>query len=160
MIKIFATGGTIDKVYFDANSEFHVGEPGVINLLKEANTTLQISVESLMRKDSLELDDDDRATIAKAVSRCQDKHILITHGTDTMVETANALGEISDKTVVLTGAMQPALIKHTDATFNVGFAVAAVQLLPCGVFIAMNGQIFSPDQVHKNRQQQRFEAGS
>lgn len=158
MIKVFATGGTIDKVYFDANSEFQVGDPGVIELLKEANTTLAISVESLMRKDSLELTDSDRQQVREAVLNCQEKHILITHGTDTMVDTGQALAGIPDKTIVFTGAMQPARIKHSDAEFNLGFALAAVQLLPPGIYIAMNGQVFDPDHVHKNRQQLRFEA--
>jgi L-asparaginase len=158
MIKIFATGGTIDKVYFDANSEFQVGDPGVIELLKEANTTLDISVDSLMRKDSLEMTDDDRQQVREAVLNCEAKRILITHGTDTMVDTGKALDGIPDKTIVFTGAMQPARIKHSDAEFNVGFALAAVQLLPPGIYIAMNGQVFDPAHVHKNRKQLRFEA--
>jgi L-asparaginase len=104
-----------------------------------------------MKKDSLELTDADRTSVRDAVINCAAKHILITHGTDTMAKTAEALQDITDKTVVLTGAMQPARLRSTDAIFNVGFAVAAARMQPSGVYIAMNGQLFEAGQVRKDR---------
>lgn len=155
-LHIFTTGGTIDKVYFDALSEFQVGETALDAILREANVSLDYQITSLMRKDSLELTDADRAAIHRAVSTCEATNILITHGTDTMAQTASALSQIADKTVVLTGSMQPARLRSTDAIFNVGFAVAAAQLKPPGVYIAMNGQVFEAGHVHKDRAAGRF----
>jgi L-asparaginase len=156
-IKILTAGGTIDKIYFDANSEFKVGEPQIGDLLREANVGFDYSIESLMRKDSLEMTDSDRTHIRQAVEQCSAQRILITHGTDTMVETSRALGGVAGKVVVLTGSMQPARLRVSDAIFNIGFAIAALQQLDHGVYIAINGQIFDPQQVHKNWDQQRFE---
>lgn len=156
-MKIFTTGGTIDKIYFDANSEFQVGEPQIVRLLQEANVSFDYDVESLMRKDSLDMTDDDRALIARHVAATDDPRVLITHGTDTMVETARALMPIADKTIVLTGAMQPARLQSSDAVFNIGCAVAATQMLPPGVYIAMHGQVFDPASTRKNLSAQRFE---
>ncbi len=157
MIRILTTGGTIDKVYFDANSEYHVGEPQVTHILREAGVAVPFSCTVLLRKDSLELSDADRALIARTVAEVPEKKVLITHGTDTMVETARTLGDAGGKTVVLVGSLSPALHRSTDADFNVGFALAAVQTLPPGVWIAMNGQVFSPQHVRKNRDANRFE---
>ncbi len=157
MIKIFTTGGTIDKVYFDANSEFQVGDPQIVEFLKEANVTFTFAVESIFRKDSLELTDADRRLIRERISGEAGDRILVTHGTDTMVETARQLTDIPAKTIVLTGSIQPARLRHSDAEFNIGFAVAAVQLLPSGVYIAMNGCIFHPLAAIKNRSRNRFE---
>lgn len=156
-ITIFTTGGTIDKVYFDENSRFEIGSTQVGEILREAQAGIEHEIVSLMQKDSLELDDRDRAAIRDAVAGCSNDHILVTHGTDTMTETAAALAGIEGKTVVLTGALSPARFRSTDATFNVGMAVAALQILPPGVYIAMNGQIFSADEVRKNREANRFE---
>jgi L-asparaginase len=156
-IKVFTAGGTIDKIYFDANSQFKVGEPQIGDLLREANVGFDYSIESLMRKDSLEMTEADREYIRKAVDRCDDERILITHGTDTMAETSRALVGIEAKTVVLTGSMQPARLRVSDAIFNIGYAIAALQQLDHGVYIAINGQVFDPRHVHKNLQQQRFE---
>jgi L-asparaginase len=156
-IKVFTAGGTIDKIYFDANSQFKVGEPQIGDLLREANVGFEYSIESLMRKDSLEMNEADREYIRKAVDRCDDERILITHGTDTMAETSRALVGIEAKTVVLTGSMQPARLRVSDAIFNIGYAIAALQQLDHGVYIAINGQLFDPRHVHKNLQQQRFE---
>ncbi len=156
-IKIFTTGGTFDKIYFDAKSEFHIGEPMASALLEEANVTIDYEVESLLKKDSLEMDADDRELIRNAVAGVDNERILITHGTDSMVETAQALKDLSDKTIVLFGAMQPARMRYSDAMYNLGFACAAVQLLPPGVHLAMNGQVFDPRQVAKNRARSRFE---
>jgi L-asparaginase len=110
-----------------------------------------------MRKDSLEMTEADREYIRKAVDRCDDERILITHGTDTMAETSRALVGVEAKTVVLTGSMQPARLRVSDAIFNIGYAIAALQQLDHGVYIAINGQLFDPRHVHKNLQQQRFE---
>lgn len=156
MIEVFTTGGTIDKVYFDALSEFHVGPATLPDILAENNVHAPHRVTQLMRKDSLEITDADRAAIRAAVSASDAPHILITHGTDTMVESARALCGLTDKTIVLTGALQPAKIRNSDAEFNVGFAFAAVQTLPPGVYIAMNGQILNPLTTHKDRAAGRF----
>jgi L-asparaginase len=156
-LKILTTGGTFDKVYFDAKSEFHFGEPIVGELLREANVDFDYEVESLMQKDSLEISDADRSRVRDAVERAGEDRILIIHGTDSLVETARALRDIDAKTVVLFGAMQPARMRYSDAMYNLGFACAAVQLLPAGVHLAMNGRIFDPEQVIKNRTLGRFE---
>ncbi len=157
MIKIFTTGGTFDKVYFDALSEYKIGEPMVGSLLEEANVNFTYEIESLLKKDSLEVDDQDRDSIRNAVVQASESMILISHGTDTMVETARALQQVNGKTIVLFGAMQPARMRCSDAMFNLGVAIAAVQILPVGIYIAMNGQIFDPREVAKNRAQGRFE---
>ena len=157
-VKIFCTGGTIDKVYFDALSEYQIGDPVVKNILKEGLATFPFEVASLLKKDSLEITDEDRDIIYKAVEAETCKHILITHGTDTMIDTAKRLSAIKEKTIVLTGAMQPARFRNTDAIFNIGYAIASAQHLPPGIYLAMNGQIFTPDAVQKNRAAAQFEA--
>lgn len=157
MIQIFTTGGTIDKVYFDANSEFEVGHSLLPELLSESNIHEGYRLRELMRKDSLEMKDEDRQRVLTAARECDCARIVITHGTDTMADTAAVLASLKDKTIVLTGAMQPARMRRTDAVFNVGFAWAAVQLLPPGVYIAMNGEVFEAGAVRKNLQAQRFE---
>jgi len=157
-LHIFTTGGTIDKVYFDALSEFQVGETAMDAILREANIGFDYALTSLMKKDSLELTGADRALIARSVIGAEEPAILITHGTDTMVKSAQALGDVGEKTVVFTGAMQPASLRSTDAVFNIGFAVAATQLLPAGAYIAMNGRVFRPDAVVKDRAAQKFVA--
>lgn len=159
-IKIFTTGGTFDKLYFDAKSEFHIGEPTAASLLDEANVNFDYDIVSLMKKDSLDMNADDRELIRNAVASVDSDKVLITHGTDSMVETAQALLDMENKTVVLFGAMQPARMRYSDAMYNLGFACAAVQLLPRGVHLAMNGQVFDPRQVAKNRAQSRFEPSS
>lgn len=156
-IKIFTTGGTIDKIYFDAKSSYQIGDPQITHLLAESNITVDYSVESLMRKDSLELQEEDREQIVARVRTEEANRILITHGTDTMLETAAALLQVPEKTMVLTGAMQPARFHQTDAILNIGFALAAAELLPPGAYVAMNGQIFLPGQARKNVAAGRFE---
>ena len=155
-IHIFTTGGTIDKVYFDALSEFQVGETALDSILREANVAIDYDLTSLMKKDSLELTDLDRKAIHAAVSASPADMILITHGTDTMAQTARSLMNIEGKTIVLTGAMQPARLRSTDAIFNVGFALAAAQLQPAGVYIAMNGRVIPADRARKDRDAGRF----
>ena len=158
MITVLATGGTFDKVYFDALSEFSIGEPQATRILEEGNIREGFVVESVLKKDSLEITDADRLLLRETVSKNYSSKILITHGTDTMVDTAKVLAEtITDKTVVLLGAMQPARMRISDASFNLGFAFAAVQLLPPGIYIAMNGQVFPFDEVVKNREAGQFE---
>lgn len=156
LIKVFAAGGTIDKVYFDAKSEYQVGEPGVSAIFKIGGVTIPIEIESIIRKDSLDMTDEDRDLIRQRILACPHQHILITHGTDTMTVTAAALKGIP-KVIVLTGAMQPANFRDSDAIFNVGFALGAAQALPVGVYIAINGQIFDPERIKKNIQLNRFE---
>ncbi|GGC64179.1 asparaginase domain-containing protein [Marinobacter halophilus] len=157
MIQILTTGGTIDKVYFDANSRFEIGESLLPELLREANVHEGYEIRELMRKDSLELTDQDREKILEAAKASEHKRVLITHGTDTMAQTAQALKPLTDRTIVLTGAMQPARMRRTDAIFNIGFAWAAAQLLPPGVYIAMNGEVFEAGAVRKNLEAQKFE---
>ncbi len=156
MIDIFTTGGTIDKVYFDALSEYKIGATALPDMLAENNVFVAHRVTQLMRKDSLELTDADRAAIHDAVAASDADKILVTHGTDTMVQTAQILSDIAAKTIVLTGAMQPASLRNSDAEFNVGFALAATQTLPHGVYIAMNGEVFHPATTRKDRSAHRF----
>jgi L-asparaginase len=156
-IKFFATGGTIDKVYFDAKSEFEVGSPQVSELLNDANVTFEHEIESILRKDSLDMTDADRALVRDRIAADPATNIVVTHGTDTMIQTARALKGIPGKTIVLTGSMQPARLRITDAAFNLGTAVAAAQTLPPGVYIAMNGKIFDPETSRKNVASHRFE---
>lgn len=157
-LKIFTTGGTIDKIYFDANSAFSVGNSLIDELLNEANIKFPYEYVPLLSKDSLELTDEDRQLVRESVENCSASEILITHGTDTMVDTAKVLRGIEGKTIVFTGSMQPARLRHSDAIFNIGYAIAATQLLDAGVYIAMNGQVFDPLRTKKNLREQRFEA--
>jgi L-asparaginase len=156
-VKIFTTGGSLDKGYSTKESAFVVGEPGIGDVLREARVTFDYEVESLLKKDSLELTDEDRELISRKVRDDPADHILITHGTDTMALTGQRLSEIPGKTIVITGAMQPASFRHTDAHFNIGFALAALQTLPAGVYIAMNGAILDPHRARKNMDLDQFE---
>ena len=156
-VTIITTGGTIDKVYFDALSHYEVGTPVVTGILDEAGVAVPYTVEPLMKKDSLDLTDKDRQRIRVAVEEAPTTSVLVTHGTDTMVETAKALEGIDGKTVVLTGALKPARFRDTDAQFNVAAAFVAAQILPGGVWIVMNGRVFDPQHVRKNRDANRFE---
>lgn len=150
-IQFVTTGGTIDKIYFDALSRFEVGDSVVRHILAEARVSFDFEVVSLMQKDSLELTDDDRRLLRDYILSHPTHHFVVTHGTDTMTETALALQGLGDKTIVLTGALAPARFKTSDAVFNVGMAVAAVQVNPPGVYIAMNGRVFAAGTVVKNR---------
>ncbi|MDQ2070764.1 asparaginase domain-containing protein [Natronospira bacteriovora] len=156
-VRIITTGGTIDKIYFDARSEFEVGDPVIGTVLEEALVGLPWVIEPLMQKDSLEMSDQDRERIREAVHSSSERHILITHGTDTMSDTAAAIGDTCGKVVVLTGSLSPARFRSTDAIFNIGAAFAAVQALPPGTWVFMNGQVFPAGQVRKNRETNRFE---
>ena len=156
-INILACGGTIDKIYFDAKSDYQVGDPQILKVLRESNVNFDYDVQSILRKDSLEIDDEDRAKIRHAVETCDSNCILITHGTDTMIETAKYLSGMADRTIVLTGSMEPARIRDTDAVFNIGCAVAAVQALTPGVYVVMSGRIFDPYKSRKNIADRVFE---
>ena len=157
-ILVLTTGGTIDKHYFDALSEYQVVDSGIPALLKEARVALPFRIEEVCRKDSLELTDADRAEIARRVAAAPETRIVITHGTDTMTDTATALAEIAGKTIVLTGALSPARFAETDAPFNLGMAFACAQVAPPGVYIAMSGQVFNGLKVRKDRAAGRFVA--
>ncbi len=155
---IVTTGGTIDKVYFDDKSDFQVGEPQIGRILQELGVAFAFSVMPLMRKDSLHIDAADRELLRASIAGEAASHVLVTHGTDTMVETAVVLASIPGKTIVITGALNPARFRGSDAEFNVGTAVGAVQCLPAGVYIAMNGRVWDPRKVRKNVAANRFEA--
>ncbi len=157
-IKIISTGGTIDKIYFDRKSEFQVGEPKIGEVLREANVTFDYEIIPLLKKDSLELTEEDLRSIFDAIAGDSHERFVVTHGTDTMVETAKVLQALKGKVVVLTGAMQPARFRMTDAVFNIATAVTAAQLLQPGIYIAMNGRIFNPANTIKNVEMNRFEA--
>jgi L-asparaginase len=156
-IMIFTTGGTIDKVYFDGKGGYEVGAPMVRNILSHGRAEEGIQVRELLRKDSLEMTESDRLAIRDAVASWEGSRVIVTHGTDTMVETARVLSELSHKTIVLTGALQPGRFADSDASFNLGMAVAAAQILAPGVYIAANGRVFTADRVRKNRELNRFE---
>jgi L-asparaginase len=157
-IVIVTTGGTIDKAYFDALSTYQIGEPVVKKVLDTANVTHPYRIVELLRKDSLELTDEDRQRLKETVAALDSRRVVITHGTDTMTDSAAVLAAIAGKTIVLTGALSPARFSDSDAPFNIGMAFAAVQALPAGVYVAMNGRVFRGDEVIKDREQRRFVA--
>jgi L-asparaginase len=157
-IRIITCGGTIDKEYVNPDDNYKVGSPSIAAILDEAFVSFDYQINALLKKDSLELTDADRDCILRAVQSSPEDLIIITHGTDTMTQTADRLaGGVSGKTVVLTGALAPAKFRVSDATFNIGLAVGAVQSLPAGVYIAMNGRVFKAGKVIKNRAAGRFE---
>ena len=149
-IHIITTGGTIDKVYFDAKSDYQVGEPAIIDLLNNMPVNFSFTVSVAFQKDSLDMTAADRDMLREQVLSCTENHVLITHGTDSMIESALTLIDIPDKCIVLTGAMKPAAFINSDAMFNIGCALGALQSKPAGVYIAMNGIIFNADRVGKN----------
>lgn len=156
-LHVITTGGTIDKIYFDDKSDYQVGDPVIGELLQRMGVGFAFTIESAMRKDSLDMTATDRELIRRLVSECAEECVLITHGTDGMVTTALALYGIPDKRIVLTGALQPAAFAQSDAIFNIGCAIGAVQSKPSGVYIAMNGEVFDADRVRKNVDANRFE---
>ena len=156
-IRFVTTGGTIDKIYFDDMSQFEVGESQVQHILTEGLVNFDYDIVAMFRKDSLELTDDDRQQLRDYIENDDAERYVISHGTDTMVDTAEVLSSVSGKTIVLTGALSPARFKTTDAIFNVGMAVAAVQTVKPGVYLAMSGQVFEAGKVQKNREENCFE---
>lgn len=156
-IRFITTGGTIDKVYFDDLSQYEVGESHVEHMLRDGLVQFDYDVVPLLQKDSLEMAEEDRKKLRDFIEKDDAKLYVVTHGTDTMPDTAEALQGIDGKTIVLTGALSPARFRSTDADFNVGLAVAAVQVAAPGVYIAMSGQVFEAGKVRKNREANRFE---
>ena len=154
---VVTTGGTIDKIYFDDKSDFQVGDPQIGRILEELGVAFRFEVIPILRKDSLHLDAADRELVRDTIAAQDARHVLVTHGTDSMVETARVLAAIPGKVIVLTGALNPARFRGSDAEFNIGTAVGAVQSLPPGVYIAMNGRIWDPAKVRKNIDANRFE---
>ncbi|MCW5580133.1 MAG: asparaginase [Luteimonas sp.] len=155
---IVTTGGTIDKIYFDDKSDYQIGDPQIGRMLDELGVAFRFSVIPILRKDSLHLDEADRELVRATIAAQPARHVLVTHGTDSMIATAKVLASIPGKTIVLTGALSPARFRGSDAEFNIGTAVGAVQSLPEGVYIAMNGRIWDPAKVRKNVDANRFEA--
>ena len=156
-IRFITTGGTIDKVYFDALSQFEIGDSPIKHILAEGLADFDYDVVPLLQKDSLDMTNEDRSKLRDLVASDDAERYVITHGTDTMPETAEALADLGGKTIVLTGSLSPARFKSSDAIFNVGMAVAAAQVAAPGVYIAMNGQVFSAGKVRKNRAENKFE---
>lgn len=158
-IRVFITGGTFDKEYNELNGSLYFKETHLYEMLDLGRSKLKLSIDTLMMKDSLDFEEADRELIAQACSNSLEGKILITHGTDTMTITASYLAKhCPDKTIVLTGAMIPYKFGSSDGLFNLGSALAFVQVLPKGVYIAMNGKIFEADKVKKNTDKGEFES--
>ena len=157
MIRIIITGGTIDKQYNELNGELYLPQTHVPAMLEQARCTLPVKLEEVMLKDSLDMLDTDREKVKNACIAAVESKIVITHGTDTMVETARHIAaSIENKTIVLLGAMIPYTIDSSDALFNLGCAISAVQTLKHGVYITMNGEIFDWDNVEKLKNEGKF----
>lgn len=157
-IQIFITGGTFDKEYNEITGDLYFQDTHLKQMLEQGRSQMDVSIRSLMMIDSLEMSDDDRDLILTHCQKSTSDRIIITHGTDTMVETARLLAQhIRDKTIILTGAMIPIVFGSSDGLFNMGAALAYVQTLEHGVYIAMNGQYFDYDNVRKNKAKGRFE---
>ena len=158
MIRIFVTGGTFDKTYDEIRGALSFGDTHLPEMLRLGRSRVDVTVRTLMMIDSLEMTDGDREVIVRNCMQCPETRIVITHGTDTMVETARAIaGGVQEKTVVLTGAMIPYAFGSSDGLFNLGSALSLAQVLPPGVYIAMNGQHFEWNRVRKNRETGAFE---
>lgn len=157
-IRIFITGGTFDKEYNELNGELYFKDTHLNTLLEMGRSKVQVAIRTLMMVDSLAMTDEDRELIAYQCNQCEENKIVITHGTDTMSETAKILAQkVSNKTIILTGAMIPIKFGSSDGLFNLGSALAFVQTLPAGVYVAMNGRYFNWDNVRKNKQTGVFE---
>jgi L-asparaginase len=155
-IVVLTTGGTIDKTYFDALSKYQIGESVVQRLLEIGRVTYPFRIVEALRKDSLELTPEDREMLRAKVTELATTRVVITHGTDTMTETARVLASVRDKTIVFTGSLSPARFSESDASFNLGMAFATAQIAPPGVYIAMSGQVFRADKVRKDHAAGRF----
>ncbi len=157
-IRIFVTGGTFDKEYSELTAQLLFKDTHVPEMLSLGRSRVPVDIRTLMMIDSLDMTDADRASIAENVLKASEDRIVITHGTDTMVETAKVLAEnVKDKTVVLTGAMIPYKFGSSDGLFNLGSAIAFAQTLPKGVYIVMNGRYFTHDNCRKNKKTGEFE---
>lgn len=159
-ITVLTTGGTIDKQYFDALSQYQITDTMVARLLEVARVKLPCEIVEVLRKDSLELNDEDRARLVAAARAARHDRIVVTHGTDTMTTSAAALAAVAGKTIVLVGALTPARFAESDAAFNLGMAFAAAQVAPPGVYITMNGTVFAAGKVEKDRERGAFVARS
>lgn len=157
-IRIFITGGTFDKEYNELSGQLYFKDTHLMDLLEMGRNKMPVEIRTLMMIDSLEMTDEDRELIVRQCQQCDEDRIVITHGTDTMSETARWIAEkLTDKTIVLTGAMIPIKFGSSDGLFNLGSALAFVQTLPPGVYIAMNGRFFHWNNVRKNKQTGMFE---
>jgi L-asparaginase len=157
-IRIFITGGTFDKEYNELNGQLYFKDTHISDLLEMARSKAKVEIRTLMMIDSLEMTDEDRDLIVHQCNNCDETQIVITHGTDTMADTAKVLAKrVANKTVILTGAMIPIKFGSSDGLFNLGSALAFAQSLPHGVYVAMNGRHFNWDNVKKNRQTGVFE---
>lgn len=157
-IRVFVTGGTFDKEYDEIRGELSFGDTHLPEMLRRGRCALELEIRTLMMVDSLELSEADRETIARNCLRAPEDRIVITHGTDTMVDTARVLAaQVPDKTLVLTGAMVPYAFGSSDGLFNLGSALSFAQVLPAGVYIAMNGRCFTWNDARKNRKTGMFE---
>jgi L-asparaginase len=158
MIRIFVTGGTFDKTYDEIRGQLAFSDTHLPEMLKLGRSRVEVTVRTLMMIDSLEMSAGDRELVVRNCAQCAEARIVITHGTDTMVETAAAIAAgVTGKTVVLTGAMIPYAFGSSDGLFNLGSALSLVQVLPPGVYLAMNGRHFVWDRVRKNRETGTFE---
>ena len=157
-IAFIQTGGTIDKDYPKATGgyAFEIAEPAVKRILQRVNLNFDWEIISILRKDSQDITEEDRQKIRDACERAEADKIIVTHGTDTMIETARELCSIKDKVIVLTGAMKPEKFIDSDASFNLGVAVGAINVLRQGVYIAMNGRIYPWDIAKRNSRTGQF----
>lgn len=155
-ILVLTTGGTFDKEYFDALSEYQVSDSMARKILEVGRVTRPYEIREVARKDSLDLDESDRFRLVRCIEDSAVERIVVIHGTDTMTDTASSLATVAAKTIVLVGALSPARFAESDATFNLGMAFAAAQLAAHGVYIAMNGSVFSAGDVRKDRKQGAF----
>ena len=153
-IKVFTVGGTIDKVYSDKKGtlNFSFGEPVTREIFeRKIKCRFSFNIESLLKKDSLQMTKRDRQLIKRACEKTKCTKILITHGSDTMVSTAKTLSELKNKTIILTGASQPYRFRESDAEFNLGVAIGALNVLEAGIYIAMNGRVYRWDKCKKQK---------
>jgi L-asparaginase len=158
MIRIFVTGGTFDKTYDEVRGGLSFADTHLPEMLRLGRSRVDVSVRTLMMIDSLEMTEGDREVIVRNCQQCEESRIVVTHGTDTMIETAAAIARgVTGKTVVLTGAMIPYAFGSSDGLFNLGSALSFAQTLPSGVYVAMNGRHFAWNRVRKNRQTGVFE---
>ena len=155
-ILVATTGGTIDKAYFDALSEYQIGDSVIAKLLQIARVTHSYRVEEISRKDSLDLTDADRDLLLERIAAAPERRVVVTHGTDTMTQSAEVLRSIAGKTIVLTGALAPARFAESDAAFNLGMAFGVAQVAEPGVYLAMNGEVFKAGEVRKDRAAGKF----
>ena len=157
-IRILVTGGTFDKEYNERTGQLYFKETHLAQMLERGRSRVPVTIDTLMMIDSLEMTDADRARIVRGCAEAPEDRIVITHGTDTMTDTAAAIArKVTNKTVVLTGAMIPWAFGSSDGLFNLGSALSFVQVLPAGVYLAMNGKCFPWDRCRKNRERGEFE---